>query len=126
MIVHVVAAVIEREGRLLLCERPKEKRHGGLWEFPGGKMEDGETHLEAVRREHVLAVGPTEFSRRDPGSPFVIEFLPTQVEGEPQCLEHSALQWVEPARLLSFPLAPSDEAYVRHRLSEQVPGASRD
>ena len=53
--VRVVAAVIERasdEGaRLLVCRRPAHKRHGGLWEFPGGKVEAGEDLLHAARRE---------------------------------------------------------------------------
>src|SRR5690606_12591965 len=40
--IHVIAAVIEREGRYLLARRPSHKRHGGLWEFPGGKLDEGE------------------------------------------------------------------------------------
>jgi 8-oxo-dGTP pyrophosphatase MutT (NUDIX family) len=47
----VVAAVIERDGRLLVCQRPAHKRHGGLWEFPGGKCDPGESDAEAARRE---------------------------------------------------------------------------
>jgi 8-oxo-dGTP diphosphatase len=42
-IVRVVAAVVERDGRLLLCRRPAGKRHAGLWEFPGGKLLPGES-----------------------------------------------------------------------------------
>jgi 8-oxo-dGTP pyrophosphatase MutT (NUDIX family) len=47
----VLAAVIRRQDRYLVCRRPAHKRHGGLWEFPGGKLEPGETLLEAARRE---------------------------------------------------------------------------
>ena len=49
--IRVIAAVIARGDRLLVCQRPPHKRHGGLWEFPGGKCEPGESDLEAARRE---------------------------------------------------------------------------
>jgi 8-oxo-dGTP pyrophosphatase MutT (NUDIX family) len=49
--IRVLAAVIRRNDRFLLCRRPSWKRHGGLWEFPGGKLEPGETPLEAAARE---------------------------------------------------------------------------
>lgn len=47
----VIAAVIERAGKYLLCQRPQGKRYGGHWEFPGGKVLAGESFLEAARRE---------------------------------------------------------------------------
>lgn len=50
-VVEVVAAVLVREGRVLVAKRPAAKRNGGLWEFPGGKVEPGETHAEALTRE---------------------------------------------------------------------------
>ncbi|HET8656835.1 MAG TPA: (deoxy)nucleoside triphosphate pyrophosphohydrolase [Longimicrobiaceae bacterium] len=122
MKIRVVASVIEREGRLLVCERPAHKRHGGLWEFPGGKVEPGESDFQAVARElaeelgvRVRAVGGVEFSVADPGSDFVIVFLPVEIEGEPRCLEHAAVAWVPEDELLSLALAPSDRAFVRFR-----------
>ncbi len=51
MPIRVLASVIERDHRLLVCRRPLHKRHGGLWEFPGGKVREGESDLEAARRE---------------------------------------------------------------------------
>ncbi|MFL5614828.1 MAG: NUDIX domain-containing protein [Gemmatimonadaceae bacterium] len=51
MSVRVIAAVIERGGRLLVCQRPEHKRHSGLWEFPGGKLEPNEDDVTAARRE---------------------------------------------------------------------------
>jgi mutator protein MutT len=88
-------------GRLLVCERPAHKRHGGFWEFPGGKVEPGESDLDAVRRElreeldvDVVYIAPAEFSTLDPGSPFLIVFLPVEIGGEPRCLEHAARAWV--------------------------------
>ncbi|HSG49130.1 MAG TPA: NUDIX domain-containing protein, partial [Longimicrobiales bacterium] len=49
--IPVIAAVIHRDGRYLVGRRPDDKRHGGLWEFPGGKLDPGESWLEAARRE---------------------------------------------------------------------------
>src|SRR5690606_3172329 len=115
MKIRVVASVIERGDRLLVCQRPAHKRHGAPWEFPGGKVEEGESDFDAVAREleeelgvRVLEVGGELFSMADPGSPFVIAFLPVEIEGEPRCLEHAALAWVTDEELLSLPLAPSD------------------
>jgi 8-oxo-dGTP diphosphatase len=129
MTVRVVASVIERDGKLLVCLRPIHKRHGGLWEFPGGKVEDGESDFEAVRRElaeeldvNVMDVGPVQFSIADADSPFVIEFLPVTIAGQPRCCEHTALSWMRECELLGLPLAPSDRRYVLHRLSNDHHG----
>jgi mutator protein MutT len=115
----VVAAVIERNGCLLICQRPEGKQHGGLWEFPGGKVHSDESISEAVTRElaEELAIQTTEvgdvlFSRVDQRSGFEILFLRASIEGEPVALEHSAIVWCEPAQLLSYPLAPSDQAFA--------------
>ena len=116
---RVLASVIRREGRLLVGRRPLHKRHGGLWEFPGGKVEPGESDREAVGRElreelgvDVTRVGPVAFSAPDPTSGFVIEFLPVEIRGEPMGLEHLALAWVEDENLLDLALAPSDRAFA--------------
>jgi 8-oxo-dGTP diphosphatase len=115
----VMAAVITRADRFLLCERPVHKRHGGLWEFPGGKIEPGETRFDAVKRElqeeldlEVIDVGEVEFSISDPGSEFVTVFLRVSITSEPQCLEHVSLTWVPPTQLLDLELAPSDRAFA--------------
>ena len=128
MSIRVLAAVIRRNGRVLICKRPSHKRHADLWEFPGGKVEAGETDLEAARREldeelalRVTAVGRPEFTVADPGSEFIIEFLPVEADGEPQCLEHSALVWAVDGELLTYDLAPSDRRYVEHHLAAVAP-----
>ena len=88
---RVVAAVIEKKRKYLACKRPGNKRHGGLWEFPGGKVRENETDIEAVRRElaeelnvHVIEVGATLFKVPDPGSEFLIVFKSVRIIGEPQ------------------------------------------
>lgn len=121
--IRVVAAVIERDGRLLLCRRPPGKRHAGLWEFPGGKLLPGETVAEAARRElaeelavEALRTGDLLLELPDPGSPFVVEFHRVEIAGEPVALEHDALAWVRPADLDGMDLAPSDRAFARRFL----------
>lgn len=120
---RVLAAVIRRDRRYLLCRRPEHKRHGGLWEFPGGKLHPGETLLEAARRElfeelslQATSVGPTLFARRDAGSPFLIEFAEVFVSGEPVVHEHDEVRWLTPLEILALPLAPVDRAFASNCL----------
>ncbi len=121
--IRVIAAVVARGANFLVCQRPWNKRHGGLWEFPGGKCEPGEPDSVAVRREleeelgvNVIAVGTEEFSFQDPGSPYLIVFAPVHINGEPECREHIALRWGTLDEILNLPLAPSDRRYVDFRL----------
>ena len=120
---RVVAAVVERGGRILLCRRPAGKRHSGLWELPGGKFLPGESALQAARRElaeelgvEVLTAGGLLLAVADPGSPFVVEFHRVEVAGEPRLLEHDALAWAAPEDLAGYALAPCDRALAEHLL----------
>ena len=117
--VPVVAAVIRRDGLYLVCRRPDGKRHGGLWEFPGGKVREGETREAAVRRElaeelalETVGLGAVLFSAPDEGAAFVIEFVETAVEGEPVLHEHSEVGWFTPGQLAGLGLAPADARFV--------------
>ena len=108
-----------------VCRRPPHKRHGGLWEFPGGKCEPGESDAAAVRREMheelgvlVLEVGAQRFAITDPGSPYLIAFVPAEIDGEPICHEHTALLWATPAELAALALAPSDRRFVEWLLED--------
>lgn len=121
--IRVIAAVLERNGRFLVCQRPQHKRHGGLWEFPGGKLEPTEDDEAAARRElheelnlELESVSEAELEVRDPASPFVIAFVPVRARGEPDCREHVALAWLAPQELKALPLAPADRVYVEYRL----------
>ncbi len=118
--IRVLAAVVERDGRYLVARRPRHKRHGGLWEFPGGKLESGETLLDAARRElreelavEVLAVGELMMAVRDPGSSYLVEFTQVTISGEPALIEHEDLAWLEPEELGGIALAPTDARFAR-------------
>lgn len=118
-IVPVVAAVVCRDGCYLVCRRPPGKRHGGLWEFPGGKLQEGETHADAVRRELVeeleleaVEVRAVLYSAADTGAPFVIDFVETEARGTPVLHEHSEIGWFTAAELIGLPLAPADALFA--------------
>ena len=117
--VPVAAAVIERNGLYLICQRPAGKRHEGLWEFPGGKCDEGETLEAALIRElreelglERVSVGPLIHAQGDPGAPYLVSFLSVTIEGDPRCLEHGALAWVRRDELDHYELSPSDRAFV--------------
>lgn len=115
----VLAAVISRNGSVLIAKRPHHKRHGGLWEFPGGKIHAGESLLEAARRElneelgmSVTSVGRILFEQQDPGSSFLIRFIEVEADGEPEPKEHDEVAWVVPHELASYTLAPTDGTFA--------------
>jgi 8-oxo-dGTP pyrophosphatase MutT (NUDIX family) len=124
----VVAAVVRRGDRYLVGRRPPAKRHGGLWEFPGGKVNESESRLAAAERElaeelglEVVSLGRLLFSVEDSGSPFVIEFFETDASGAPRPLEHTEIGWFTVAELARMDLAPADARFVR-MLSANVVG----
>lgn len=129
---EVVAAVIRRHDGYLLGRRPAHKRHGGLWEFPGGKIHAGEDDLQAARRElaeeldlAVTSVGRVLFVAIDPGAAFEIRFVEVSVEGDPTALEHTEIRWARTDELRAMDLAPADAHFVRsHLLQRGSPGAT--
>lgn len=117
----VVACVIsDSDGRVLIAKRPANKRHGGLWEFPGGKLDGDESLAEAADRELEEELGvrlreaaeAPDFVRHDPGSHFRIIFLRVSIHGEPQAFEHDELAWYDPRGDWVPDLAPADAAFA--------------
>ncbi len=118
--VAVVAAVIRLGERYLVGRRPPAKQHGGLWEFPGGKVLEGESRLDAAAREleeelglRDVSLGALLLSVEEPGSPFVIEFFETAASGTPSALEHTEVGWFTLPELVHMDLAPADVWFVR-------------
>ena len=116
-----MAAVIISDGRVLACERSAPPEVAGRWEFPGGKVERGETDARALVRECAeelgvrVAVGP----RVGPDVPLahgravLRVFAVTLLHGDmPRALEHAAMRWLGPDELTSVPWLPADEPIV--------------
>jgi 8-oxo-dGTP diphosphatase len=119
----VVAGVIEREGRVLVCQRKAGARHELKWEFPGGKVEEGETPRQALARELEEELGiqaeiGAELARyeyRYPASaPFLLIFLRVRrYSGEPKNLEFNAIRWEARERLAQYDFLEGDAEFVR-------------
>ena len=123
--VKVAAGVIERDGQVLVTQRAAKAHQGGLWEFPGGKLESGESAEQALIRElaeelniQVTQQAPLIEISHDYGDKQVRLFVSVvrAFEGEPQGMEGQPMQWVAAADLntLSFPAAnlPIIQAYL--------------
>ncbi len=114
--IRVVAALIVREGRVLLDRRPDRGRHAGLWEFPGGKVDPGETDAEALARElreelGVEAVVGRSVGAADDGAIALVLYA-VALEGEPRSAEGQAIAWFEPSELEALPMPPADRPLI--------------
>jgi 8-oxo-dGTP diphosphatase len=117
----VTAAVIEENGKVLIGRRKPGRHMGGKWEFPGGKIEPGETPQESLARELLeelairVRIGEFLCNAFYDGDGVSLELLVYRVqrlEGEPALIEHEELRWVEPIKLAGFDLADSDRKVV--------------
>ena len=115
--IEVVAAMICDGERALLCRRPPEKAQGGKWEFPGGKIEPGETGAEALARECreeldvQLIVGEAlaDVVQDYPGKRVHLTLYAARIAaGEPRKLEHSDIRWVPMGQIQTYDLCPAD------------------
>jgi mutator protein MutT len=122
----VTAAIIERDGTYLLAKRKPGGPRGGRWEFPGGKLEPGETDEQALTRElhEELGVGCT-VGRPEPSVIYdypdiAVELRPYRVTvtGEPVPLEHDALAWVPREGLLDTVLCGADVQIARRIVAD--------
>lgn len=120
----VVAGVLDDgAGRFLMQQRPAGKAHAGLWEFPGGKVEQGETPEAALARELAeelgiavdpAALSPVTFASAPLGDRHLVLLLyrcPAWA-GVPRPIEAAALDWFTPARAAALPMPPGDRAFV--------------
>ena len=118
----VAAAVVERGGRVMLCQRLPEAHNGLKWEFPGGKLEPGETPEAALARELeeelgiVVAVGRVRDAvyHRYPDRDVLVLFYGCAIQsGEPATVECNAIAWAKPEELNRYDFAGADLAFVK-------------
>jgi len=120
---QVVAAILEREGRALICQRMPKQAHPLKWEFPGGKVEPGETPEQALARELEEELGVRGARGREieryeyeyPGKPpiLLIFFRVESFEGEPQNLIFREMRWEPREKLHTFDFVEGDIGFLR-------------
>lgn len=120
--VEVVAALIWDNDKFMICQRPKHKARGLLWEFVGGKVEPGETKEQALIRECqeeldvTLSVGDvfTDVVHEYPDiTVHLTLFNATIAEGIPQKLEHNDIQWIKASQIPQYDFCPADRVILK-------------
>ena len=123
-ITEVVAALIRRDDAFLICRRPANNARGLLWEFAGGKVEEGETREQALirecREEIAIIVEPhnvfMEVTHEYPDITIRLTLFNCSIlRGQPQLLEHIDLKWITPADIDKYEFCPAD-AEILERL----------
>ena len=124
--IDVVCGIVVVDGRVLLVQRPPEGRHGGLWEFPGGKVEAGETHAQALARELeeelgiVAEIGASVAQSADDR----IRLFAYRIERFRGAIElhiHTALRWVGADDAPGLDLPAADRAIWRDAVNAAPP-----
>lgn len=116
-------ALIDRDGRVLVSQRPQGKPMAGLWEFPGGKLKPGETPETAVIREMQEELGidtrqsclaPIAFASHgyDAFHLLLMLFACRRWQGSPQPCEGNSLRWVRPQQLNQLSMPPADRPLI--------------
>ncbi len=119
----VACALVDADRRVLIAQRPENKTFAGLWEFPGGKIEAGESPEAALIRELEEELGistkqaclaPLSFVSHSYENFHLL--MPLYVcrkwQGQPHAKEHQALKWVRPQALRDYPMPPADEPLI--------------
>jgi 8-oxo-dGTP diphosphatase len=128
LVLVAACALLDPDGRVLIAQRPLGKPMAGLWEFPGGKVEQGEAPEQTLIRElreelgivvNVACLAPLTFASHS--YPDFHLLMPLYVcrrwEGIVRALEAQQLAWVRPNRLRDYPMPPADEPLVSHLMS---------
>ena len=119
----VACALVDADGRVLICQRPEGKQLAGLWEFPGGKVEAGETPEACLIRELQEELGikvaqsclaPFVFASHSYETFHLLMplYLCRKWEGQVSLREHKASAWVKPNRLTDYPMPPADAPLI--------------
>lgn len=138
LLLVVAAALIDRQARVLLAQRPAGKSLAGLWEFPGGKLEGHESPEAALVRELAEELGitadpnalrPLAFASHAYGDFHLLMplFVLYDWQGEPQPREGQKLEWAQGAKLGTYPMPPADLpliAPLQHQLAQDQGSSS--
>ena len=119
LLLVAACALIDRDGRVLMARRPEGKAHAGLWEFPGGKLAEGETPEQALVRElkeelgidtEASCLAPAAFASQTSGDLHLLMplFVCRKWKGVPTPLEGQALRWVQRQELTRMKMPPAD------------------
>ncbi len=119
----VAAALVDGDRRVLLQQRPPGRAMSGLWEFPGGKVEEGERPEAALAREleeelgifvEIDSLSPAAFASADNGGRhmLLLLYLCRQWRGEPRPLDAAELRWLRPDEMGALPMPPADEPLI--------------
>ncbi|RHW17091.1 (deoxy)nucleoside triphosphate pyrophosphohydrolase [Sphingomonas gilva] len=122
-LIVTAAALIDRDGRLLVQQRPEGKSMAGLWEFPGGKLEPDETPESCLIREleeelgiatDAACLAPAAFASEALGDRhlLLLLYICRKWRGTPRALEAAALKWVRPVELHALPMPPADRPLI--------------
>ena len=133
-VIVVVAAVIEQDGRFLVTRRQQGVHLAGLWEFPGGKIDAGETHANALRRElreeldTDVDVGELVFdvTHEYPDRAVALYFYRCTLRGAPRPLLGQEMRWVARGELSSLGFPPADEELIKLLTTEDAPRRSQN
>ena len=123
IVLVTAVALVDADGRVLLAQRPEGKSLAGLWEFPGGKVEPGETPEETLIREldeelgittKIPCLAPLTFASHtyDDFHLLMPLYICRRFEGTAHGREGQAVKWVRPKALRDYPMPPADEPLI--------------
>ena len=123
----VVAAIIKKQNKYLIARRASQKAHGGRWEFPGGKIEKGETPEIALERELFeelsikTRIGPFVISATHDYENFKIKLMAYEVahlSGEFKLSDHDEIAWVTAAEMKAYHMSGADLSIINHLMGK--------
>ena len=117
VMVKVVCGIIYRNDKIFICRRKSTKTLGGFWEFPGGKIENGENNEETLKRElieelnmkvHIIKYFDTSKYDYNDFSIELIAYICKLKKWDNHLTDHDLYEWIEPTKILKLNLAPAD------------------